>query len=263
MASLCDPFTQKEKIDKIPDIKRYIRDSLSKVLRAFDQSIPPVQLEHPENHWRATYILTTAQANNFDYPSEFYEHVAILWADAGVQLCLKQSMEQNYSDIVKYFLDLVNKVKYPTYIPSITHHRVGFHLFEMDLRHDDRQEWIEYFRDVIGIIFVVDCSCFNLITGEDRSQNRLQQSLDLFKTIRKNEWLRTTSIILLLNKQDLLAKQITNDVRLEDYFPEFHHYVVPRVKIDDFDIDEDPKISRAKHFIHDQFLKVNMVTSAK
>ncbi|CAF3934292.1 unnamed protein product [Rotaria sordida] len=101
MASLCDPFTQKEKIDKIPDIKRYIRDSLSKVLRAFDQSIPPVQLEHPENHWRATYILTTAQANNFDYPSEFYEHVAILWADAGVQLCLKQSMEQNYSDIVK------------------------------------------------------------------------------------------------------------------------------------------------------------------
>ncbi len=57
----------------------------------------------------------------------------------------------------------------------------------MDLRRDERQEWIEYFRDIIGIIFVTDCSCFNLVTGEDRSQNRLQQSLDLLKTIRQNE----------------------------------------------------------------------------
>jgi hypothetical protein len=57
----------------------------------------------------------------------------------------------------------------------------------MDLRREEQQEWIEYFSDIIGIIFVADCSCFNLIIGEDKSHNRLQHSLELFKTVRQNE----------------------------------------------------------------------------
>jgi hypothetical protein len=39
-------------------------------------------------------------------------------------------------------------------------------------------------------------------------------------------WLRTISVILFLNKQDLLAEKIKNGRRLEDYFPEFARYVV-------------------------------------
>jgi hypothetical protein len=37
--------------------------------------------------------------------------------------------------------------------------------------------------------------------------------------------LETTPVILILNKQDLLAKKIKNGVRLEDYFPDFAGYV--------------------------------------
>jgi len=39
-------------------------------------------------------------------------------------------------------------------------------------------------------------------------------------------WLRTISVILFLNKQDLLAEKIKNGRRLENYFPEFARYVV-------------------------------------
>ena len=39
-------------------------------------------------------------------------------------------------------------------------------------------------------------------------------------------WLRTISVILFLNKQDLLAEKIKSGRRLEDYFPEFNRYVV-------------------------------------
>jgi hypothetical protein len=39
-------------------------------------------------------------------------------------------------------------------------------------------------------------------------------------------WLRTISVILFLNKQDLLAEKIKSGRRLEDYFPEFARYVV-------------------------------------
>jgi len=41
--------------------------------------------------------------------------------------------------------------------------------------------------------------------------------------------LETTPVILLLNKQDLLANKIKSGVRLEDYFPEFADYVLPSV----------------------------------
>lgn len=42
----------------------------------------------------------------------------------------------------------------------------------------------------------------------------------------KYRWLRTISVILFLNKQDLLAEKIKSGRRLEDYFPEFARYVV-------------------------------------
>jgi guanine nucleotide-binding protein G(s) subunit alpha len=63
--------------------------------------IPPVQLEHPENQSRATYILTTAHQLDFDYPPEFFENVEILWSDGGVQECFQRSNEYQLIDCAK------------------------------------------------------------------------------------------------------------------------------------------------------------------
>ena len=59
----------------------------------------------------------------------------------------------------------------------------------------------KYFKDLTAIIFVTDCSSYNMFLREDPSQNRLRESLDLFKSIWNNRWLRTISVILFLNKQ--------------------------------------------------------------
>lgn len=41
-------------------------------------------------------------------------------------------------------------------------------------------------------------------------------------------WLRTISVILFLNKQDLLAEKVkASKSKIEDYFPEFAHYQTP------------------------------------
>lgn len=48
-------------------------------------------------------------------------------------------------------------------------------------------------------------------------------------------WLRTISIILFLNKQDMLAEKVlAGKSKIEDYFPEYANYTVP----------EDGKISK-------------------
>jgi guanine nucleotide-binding protein G(s) subunit alpha len=66
-----------------------------------DKISPPVELEHPENQWRATYMITTAHQLDFEYPPEFYEHAAILWSDAGVQECFERSNEYQLIDCAK------------------------------------------------------------------------------------------------------------------------------------------------------------------
>jgi len=66
-------------------------------------------------------------------------------------------------------------------------------------------------------------------------------------------WLRTISVILFLNKQDLLAEKIkAGKSRLEDYFAEFTRYQTPMDATPD--PGEDPPVIRAKYFIRDEFL---------
>ena len=41
-------------------------------------------------------------------------------------------------------------------------------------------------------------------------------------------WLRTISVILFLNKQDLLAEKVlAGKSKIEEYFPEFARYITP------------------------------------
>ena len=55
---------------------------------------------------------------------------------------------------------------------------------------------------------VVASSSYNMTLREDNSQNRLREALSLFETIWNNRWLKTISVILFLNKQDLLKEKI-------------------------------------------------------
>lgn len=68
-------------------------------------------------------------------------------------------------------------------------------------------------------------------------------------------WLRTISVILFLNKQDLLAEKIkAGKHKLEDYFPEFARYQTPVEPGMSADPSEMPDVIRAKYFIRDEFL---------
>ena len=66
-------------------------------------------------------------------------------------------------------------------------------------------------------------------------------------------WLRTISVILFLNKQDLLAEKIrAGKSKLDDYFPDFSRYQTP---VDaTAEPTDDPEFVRAKYFIRDEFL---------
>ncbi|CAF0966793.1 unnamed protein product [Adineta steineri] len=275
MKILHNPFTAQEKLDKVPDIKRNIRDALTSILRACDTLNPPIQLQDPANQARATYILTTAHQIDFDYPAEFFVNAQSLWNDTGVQRCFHRSNEYQLVDCAKYFLDTISEISKPNYVPSdqdilrcrvltsgiyetiFTVERVRFHMFDVGGQREERRKWIQCFNDVTAIIFVTACSGFNLVLIEDECQNRLKESLELFKAIWNNRWLKTISVILFLNKQDLLAEKIKGGHRLEAHFPEFARYAISNAELDKAEPSEEPEVTRAKYFIRDEFLRIS------
>uniref|UniRef100_A0A8C1WU55 Guanine nucleotide-binding protein G(s) subunit alpha n=1 Tax=Cyprinus carpio TaxID=7962 RepID=A0A8C1WU55_CYPCA len=81
-------------------------------------------------------------------------------------------------------------------------------------------------------------------------------ALNILTREKRGGWLRTISVILFLNKQDLLAEKVlAGKSKIEDYFPEFARYTTP----DDATPEqgEDPRVTRAKYFIRDEFLRIS------
>ena len=61
---------------------------------------------------------------------------------------------------------------------------------------------------------------FMLIHWAYYLQNRMEESKALFKTIIMYPWFQHSSVILFLNKKDLLEEKIMQS-HLVDYFPEY------------------------------------------
>ena len=71
-----------------------------------------------------------------------------------------------------------------------------------------------------SILFFVASNEFDQFSSDEQRKNRLVESTDIFELISNNKVLANVSIILFLNKTDLLAVKIA-DSSIADYFPLF------------------------------------------
>lgn len=274
------PFSEEEKKQKVAEIRRNVRESIATILSAMPNIDPPVNCSDIALEQKRSWLLEYNSRPDFDYTGEFYESCELLWSDSGVQQCFERSNEYQLIDCAKYFLDKVSEVKREDFNPSeqdilrarvltsgifetkFRVDKVKFHMFDVGGQRDERRKWIQCFNDVTAIIFVAASSSYNMVLREDNTQNRLREALDLFRSIWNNRWLRTISVILFLNKQDLLEEKIKSGrSNLEDYFPEFVHYTVPQEGQPEIESGADREFTRAKYFIRDNFLQISQQTS--
>ncbi|CAL8330907.1 unnamed protein product [Lota lota] len=174
-------------------------------------------------------------------PGEFQLYVlalGTLWADAGIQAAYSRRAEFQLSESVKYFLDNLDRIGQLNYIPSkqdilfarkatkgIVEHdfvikKIPFKMVDVGGQRSQRQKWFQCFDGITSILFMVSSSEYDQVLMEDRRTNRLVESMNIFETIVNNKLFLHVSIILFLNKTDLLVEKIrTVDIRKT--FPEF------------------------------------------
>ncbi|TNM85270.1 hypothetical protein fugu_007541 [Takifugu bimaculatus] len=174
-------------------------------------------------------------------PGEFQLYVmalSALWADSGIQEAYTRRSEFQLSESVKYFLDNLDRIGQLSYIPSkqdilfarkatkgIVEHdfvikKIPFKMVDVGGQRSQRQKWFQCFDGITSILFMVSSSEYDQVLMEDRRTNRLVESMNIFETIVNNKLFLNVSIILFLNKTDLLVDKIRT-VNICKNFPEF------------------------------------------
>ncbi|KAK3532683.1 hypothetical protein QTP86_028052, partial [Hemibagrus guttatus] len=161
-----------------------------------------------------------------------------LWSDSGIQEAYGRRSEFQLSESVKYFLDNLDRIGQPNYVPSlqdilfarkatkgIVEHdfiikKIPFKMVDVGGQRSQRQKWFQCFDGITSILFMVSSSEYDQVLMEDRHTNRLVESMNIFETIVNNKLFSNVSIILFLNKTDLLVEKVAK-VSIGKHFPDF------------------------------------------
>ncbi|XP_035721877.1 guanine nucleotide-binding protein G(q) subunit alpha isoform X12 [Vespa mandarinia] len=172
------------------------------------------------------------------FESPYVEAIKDLWADAGIQECYDRRREYQLTDSAKYYLMEIDRVAAPNYLPTeqdilrvrvpttgiieypFDLEEIRFRMVDVGGQRSERRKWIHCFENVTSIIFLVALSEYDQILFESENENRMEESKALFKTIITYPWFQHSSVILFLNKKDLLEEKIMYS-HLVDYFPEY------------------------------------------
>uniref|UniRef100_A0A673A1L0 Guanine nucleotide binding protein (G protein), alpha 11a (Gq class) n=1 Tax=Sphaeramia orbicularis TaxID=375764 RepID=A0A673A1L0_9TELE len=151
----------------------------------------------------------------------------MLWTDPGIQEAYDRRREYQLSDSTN------KRIASAAYVPTqqdVLRVRVpttGIIEYPFDLENIifrywkvRRRKWIHCFENVTSIMFLVALSEYDQVLVESDNENRMEESKALFRTIITYPWFQNSSVILFLNKKDLLEEKIMYS-HLVDYFPEF------------------------------------------
>lgn len=189
--------------------------------------------------------------------SQIADAISKLWTkDAGIKRCFARSNEYQLEDAASYYFENVHKLADPDYLATnedviqgrikttgITVHpfRVGdqdLNIIDVGGQRSERKKWIHCFDDVDCMLFVAALSEYDQALYEDSSVNRMEESIKLFNEMSNSKWFRKTSVILFLNKCDLIEAKIKKSP-VRKYFPNF---------------DGPNEVSAVKAFFRDLFL---------
>lgn len=229
-------YSEEDKRGFIKLVYQNIFMAMQSMIRAMD--LLKIQYGVPSNTEKAELIRSVDFETVTTFESPYVEAIKSLWGDAGIQECYDRRREYQLTDSAKYYLMEIDRVAAPNYLPTeqdilrvrvpttgiieypFDLEEIRFRMVDVGGQRSERRKWIHCFENVTSIIFLVALSEYDQILFESENENRMEESKALFKTIITYPWFQHSSVILFLNKKDLLEEKIMYS-HLVDYFPEY------------------------------------------
>ncbi|XP_037091746.1 guanine nucleotide-binding protein G(q) subunit alpha isoform X1 [Pollicipes pollicipes] len=225
------------------DRRGFTRLVYQNIFMAMQSMINAMDLLHieykvAENRERADQVKGVDHETITTFEEPYITCIRELWKDAGIQRCYERRNEYQLTDSTKYYLTDLDRIASRDYLPTqqdilrVRAPTTGIVEYPFDLdsiifrmvdvggQRSERRKWIHCFENVTSIIFLVALSEYDQILFEADSENRMEESKALFRTIITYPWFQHSSVILFLNKKDLLEEKIMTS-HLVDYFPEY------------------------------------------
>ncbi|KAH9956854.1 guanine nucleotide binding protein, alpha subunit [Russula dissimulans] len=163
--------------------------------------------------------------------AELQYDVAELWQHPAVKTLLRMR-RLRLEESAAFFLDEIHRLAEADYLPTtddILHVRlqtlgVTEHAFDINVGGNhirQRHAWVPYFEDATAIIFLAPISAFDQYLEEDPRTNRIDDSLQLFTTTCSNKLLKNSTMVLMLNKTDILRKKLQAGVMVKRYITSY------------------------------------------
>ncbi|KAF3848604.1 hypothetical protein F7725_015101 [Dissostichus mawsoni] len=219
---------------------RLVHQNIFTAMQAMVQAMEALQIPytHTCNQANATLVCGVDVERVTTLPQPYADAIKSLWSDAGIQECYNRKREYQLSDSARYYLDEMDRISDASYLPTqqdVLRVRVPttgiieypfdledvvFRMVDVGGQRSERRKWIHCFEEVTSIIFLVALSEYDQVLVESVNENRMEESMALFRTIINYKWFHRSSVMLFLNKIDLLEDKIMYS-HLVDYFPEY------------------------------------------
>ncbi|GJE86413.1 G-alpha-domain-containing protein [Phanerochaete sordida] len=172
------------------------------------------------------------------------EDMIMLWGDPVVHDVLAYQ-KLRLQEMPGFFLDSLDRLTEPRYIPTdddilrarlktlgVSEYRFQvkdenfsgivagsreWRVYDVGGHRSLRAAWAPFFDDMDAVLFLAPISCFDQVLEEDPLVNRLEDSVLLWKSIVSNPLLARTSLVLFLNKIDILQHKLSLGIQLGHY----------------------------------------------
>eukprot|EP00485_Elphidium_margaritaceum_P021874 CAMPEP_0202713872 /NCGR_PEP_ID=MMETSP1385-20130828/60776_1 /ASSEMBLY_ACC=CAM_ASM_000861 /TAXON_ID=933848 /ORGANISM="Elphidium margaritaceum" /LENGTH=408 /DNA_ID=CAMNT_0049374411 /DNA_START=29 /DNA_END=1255 /DNA_ORIENTATION=- len=211
----------------------------------YEKNIVDSKLEDDQTNTDAVLKILEYKEESFDINAEYEASemhalgasLALLWKLPAVRETFKLGTQYfAISENIDFFFDKAVDIFKPNYeapkedvVKSrlmttgmneklFTMNDVDFLIVDVGGQRSERKKWITQFGGVNAILFVAALSHYNRVLFEDETRNGMHESISLFNEIINLKFFRTTEMILFLNKKDLFAKLIREQVPLSVCF---------------------------------------------
>ncbi|ANZ76541.1 BA75_03732T0 [Komagataella pastoris] len=211
---------------------------LIKGIRQFELENELTNLTTDELSFINDYVLSISDDHE-SFNQELAEKITKLFHEPATLKLLSELRHKFYlMDSAQYFIDNSPRIMAPDYFPSVSDilrmrqqtsgileinfqlEDLNINLYDVGGQRSERKKWIHCFDNVNLIVFCVSLSEYDQTLSENDEQNRLTESLVLFDSVVNSRWFTRSSILLCLNKIDILIDKLPASP-LENFFPDY------------------------------------------